>query len=266
VRIVSWNLGRRQVACERLWSRLAPDIALVQEISAEEITRRGGVGRDAAGRRFGSAVLARPGLRLTEVSSVKPAGMPASVDLRPSWPGAVAVAELADTGSPPLTFVSLHALFESGWGFRSAHRLVGDLIYLFADRFRPRTRGPAAGLVVAGDFNISTQFDPPWDAHARLVFAQLDAYGLVNPLTAEAAGRGRLPGCRCSEDPCPHFETWRRRGQPGTKPRLERLSAADKGPDRSARLDRGARDRPRVQRSRSLRRRAGSLIGGRPPR
>ena len=87
MRIVSWNLGRRQVACERLWSRLAPDIALVQEISAEEITRRGGVGRDAAGRRFGSAVLARPGLRLTEVSSVKPAGMPASVDLRPSWPG-----------------------------------------------------------------------------------------------------------------------------------------------------------------------------------
>ena len=29
----------------------------------------------------------------------------------------------------------------------------------------------------------------------------------------------RLAGCTCSDDPCPHFETWRRRGQPGTKPR-----------------------------------------------
>ena len=67
--------------------------------------------------------------------------------------------------------------------------------------------------------NISTQFDPPWDAHARLLFAQLEAYGLLNPLVPSATRRGRLAGCPCQDDPCPHFETWRRSGQAGTKPR-----------------------------------------------
>jgi hypothetical protein len=185
------------------------------------LTSGKGVGRLADGRRFGSGVLSTPSYQLAEVTEVTPSGMTKPVPLQLSWPGAFAVAEVRPVdGSTPVTAISFHTLFEAGgWGIRVAHRLVADLMYLFADRFSPRKRGPAKRIVLGGDFNITTQFDPPWDEHARALFRQLELFGFVNALASPAAERGRLAGCTCTDNPCPHFKTWHRRGQDGRKPR-----------------------------------------------
>ena len=131
----------------------------------------------------------------------------------------MAVADVVGEIGPPITVVSLHAVWEGGgWAIRTIHRQISDLMYLFADRFRPRKAGPVSRMVVAGDFNITTQLDPPWDQHARELFRRLELFGFTNPLLPSAEQRGRLPGCPCQDDPCPHFETWRRRPAPGKKP------------------------------------------------
>jgi endonuclease/exonuclease/phosphatase family metal-dependent hydrolase len=76
-------------------------------------------------------------------------------------------------------------------------------------------------MVLGGDFNVSTQFEPPWDERTRGLFGELEKLGFVNVLATAGRIVGGLDGCSCSDDPCTQFETWRAKKGRGKKPRQD---------------------------------------------
>jgi endonuclease/exonuclease/phosphatase family metal-dependent hydrolase len=117
--------------------------------------------------------------------------------LHQTHPGIVAIAEVATR--TPLVVISAYGLIDHGYADSTMHRILSDLTPLFDER-------KCKGIVVAGDFNVSTQWSAKHrstcqgrhkECHARCVnlFARFEALGLSNVVLRNDATP--LPGCDC---------------------------------------------------------------------
>jgi endonuclease/exonuclease/phosphatase family metal-dependent hydrolase len=81
------------------------------------------------------------------------------------------------------------------------HRTLSDL----TDVCRKARRSP---VVLAGDFNVSTQGERSVDNEASAVFARLRGWHLADALAHTSASRLRLKGCKCADgNACTHVQT-----------------------------------------------------------
>ncbi len=218
MRVVSWNmnrLGRSEEGHRKAWqylrSDLGADVALVQE-SAPPSDVTGAVYRPIgdAPYNWGSAVVAlRPGLSLGGYERIPLAdslfrGLGAG-ELPDSHPGASAVADISLNGVYLFTAVSMYAQWEmlpgssSMYGGPRLHRMLSDLTGVLA-------RSGRRPVLLAGDFNVTSQGSRQPENEAAAVFARLRTWGLSScPLTA-----GRVDGCDCPEgENCRHVQTFR---------------------------------------------------------
>ena len=201
MRVVSWNmnrLGRSERTHLEAWdylrNDLKADLALVQEASPSE-----GLGAKVyrpIGEKpynWGSAIVAmRPDLTLQPRRRVALAeSLPAAVafdELPDSHPGASAVADVHVDGRRLFTAVSLYAQWEMMPGGKTMyagprlHRMLSDLTGVLAFSHR----NP---VVLAGDFNVTSQGSRSSDNEAAAVFARLRAWRMADCVALKLAGQ-----------------------------------------------------------------------------
>lgn len=224
-------MNHSQVHREAAWEwlqRQGVDVALVQESLAPP-DRFGNavfrvVGDKTKSYSWGSGVIAlRPGLVLRERPRVDLAEcymrVPEEGVVPDSHPGASAIADVLTSDNRLLfTAVSLYAQWESVPGTNDwyscsrYHRIVSDLTGVLASaRRRP--------VVLAGDFNLSTQHDTSLasriDAQsAAAALARLEAWQMIDCIRHTRSTREPLAGCQCLDgEACSHVATFRRKGQ-----------------------------------------------------
>lgn len=206
-RIISWNMShwlRSPEERSAAWGylrALAPDFVLLQEAVPPEdlgpahcVYRPGGIG---GYRPWGSAVISfsHPIKEVVEVTS--PHGkQPAQ--LHETFPGSVAIA----TCESGLTLISIYSVIENGYAITTLQRQLSDLTPLFDTALGRR-------VVLAGDLNVTTQFEEPHRSRHRNALERLEAFGLGDALDLERPARGPLGGCSCGCDPCRHVRTQR---------------------------------------------------------
>jgi exonuclease III len=225
MRVVSWNMNhwqrtpaQREEAWRYLREVLQADVALVQEASppAKVTQCFRPIDAGSSGSAWGSAVVvlgAGLGLR---PRARWPLPYPRhSAELPDSYPGTSAVADILDaTGNVLFTAVSLYARFErapSGeiYACATLHRTLSDLTAVLD------TSRSSAPVLVAGDFNISTQAVTAETTlvdrdSARAAFARLRAFGLRSCFEVDRFRPPRLADCSCDEgDGCHHMRTHR---------------------------------------------------------
>jgi endonuclease/exonuclease/phosphatase family metal-dependent hydrolase len=209
--------AQRKMAWDYLRKELEADLVLAQEAlppaTVERVFRP--VHDSDPQWRWGSAVVAlHPGVRLRPRKRVPLNGSShmealAADELPDSHPGSCAVADVVETdGTVRLTAVSLYGQWEMRPGGKDMdasprlHRMLFDLTSVFASRAVP--------VVVAGDWNISTQGANSADNEAAAVFARLRAWRMADCITHTRHTRPRLTNCHCSEgDACSHVQTYR---------------------------------------------------------
>lgn len=233
MRIVTWNMNhcrrseqQRKAAWDYLREELRADLALVQEAvppaGLEAVYRP--VHATDPSYQWGSAVVALGGgVKLLtrkrvplESSHMKAV---AADELPDSHPGACAVADVLDAaGNVQLTAISLYGQWEMRPGSDNAmdatprlHRMLSDLTGVFVKRDVP--------IVVAGDWNISTQGSKSADNEAAAVFARLRAWRMADAIAHTRGGRSKLEGCACSDaDACSHVHTYRHNNRADSSP------------------------------------------------
>ena len=224
MRIVSWNLNRATWQHRKRfttsedhrqggWTQLAaldPDIALVQEAAPppdglerpplETIPSGEEEWRSLPGpQRTWCAAIASWGPRIAPIDSSD--RTPLDVTHR----GAYAIGTVAWRNTR-LALVSIYALWDYAWlptGYKprpryaetSLHRSISDLTPILDFRHN------GMPVLLAGDFNASTQHDEPYRAAYRIVHERIKAFGLVNVSVAEAP----LDNCRCADETCRHL-------------------------------------------------------------
>jgi hypothetical protein len=230
VRVVTWNLNRATWQSRKnfrtavghahaAWTELGAlkvDVALLQEAmpppldlaSAPDATIPEGSDREdwrslpGPARWWCSAIAAwGPGLRpLPEEGRVEP--------LWVSQKGAYAVG-LVEGRSKPIIVASVYALWDYGWlpsgskpkyAHTSLHRAVSDLTPVLD------TASHGMSVVLAGDFNTSSQFPSPHREAFRTVHDRLAGLGLHN--VAIRPDGEDLAGCPCDDDPCRHVRSY----------------------------------------------------------
>ena len=224
MRIVTWNMNhsqrsdkQRKMAWDYMQAELKAELALVQEAvpppTANAVYRP--IHDTEPQWRWGSAVVAfgagvglrpRKRLPLDRCSHMKSV---AADELPDSLPGACAVADVLDsTGRVQLTAISLYGQWQLRPGSKSSvdasprlHRMLSDLTGVFASR---------AAVVVAGDWNISTQGAKSTDYEAAAVFARLRAWRMADCIAHTRRTRPPSTGCKCPDgDACSHVQTYR---------------------------------------------------------
>ena len=209
IRIVSWNMNHwarsaaeRRAAWEFLRS-LNPTYAVVQEavpppeFPADRcVYRPGGIGRR---RPWGSAVVSFAG-PITEVTSARSRFHKRATDIVHSHAGSAAVAATSDD----LTLISMYGVMDDGYAVTSVQRVLSDLTPLLDSEHGKR-------VVLAGDWNLSTQLEEPHRSRHRNVFDRLGTLGLVDALSLGKPHREPLPGCPCADNACRHVRTHRHR-------------------------------------------------------
>ena len=202
-RIISWNMSywqhthkEREAAWEFL-QQLSPDFALLQEaVPPKESIAERCIYRPIGGsRRWGSAVLSFSE-KLEEVTEIKTKYSTKAYSIANTFPGSVAVA--ATKGG--LTLISMYSVIDQGYAITTFHRQISDLTPLFDSKFGRK-------VIIAGDWNISSQFKEPDGRRHANAFKRLESLGLVNALDLEMPPRGPLSGCTCKDEPCRHVQT-----------------------------------------------------------
>lgn len=207
LRIATWNMSHwtrthedRNAAWDYL-RNLRVDYALLQEtvvpdsFSADyRVDRPGGIG---GSRPWGSAVVSFRG-RISPVREARSKYAKSAVELSETYPGSVAVAA-NDEG---LTFVSIYAMMPNGYAITTLHKQLSDLTELFDSK-------QGQSLIIAGDLNISTQFEEPHRSRHRNLLQRFETLGLINALDLNLPPRNALAGCTCSDNPCLHVQTQR---------------------------------------------------------
>lgn len=224
MRIVSWNMnhGRRSDQARRdawtfLREELRADLVLAQEGSPPPGFNAVYRAIDDSNRnyRWGSAIVAlNPALTLNGRTRVAApecfSRAPEAEELPDTHPGACAVADVLDaSGRRLLTAVSLYGALEgmpggnSYYGGPRLHRMLSDLTGVLVRAYRDP-------VVLAGDFNVSTQGEESPENEAAGVFARLRAWDMVDCIARTRADRPRLVNCSCPDgDACSHVRTFR---------------------------------------------------------
>lgn len=210
ISVATWNMNhwqgsaaRREGGWRYLREKLQPDVALLQEAAVPDgvphaVHRSEGIDQH---RRWGSAVVSwnHP---LTELERAKSVYAKAEVELVHTHPGTVAVADMEIEGQAPLTLVSIYGMLQHGYSITTMHRILSDLTPLLDSRRSKR-------IVLGGDFNCSTQLEPPHRERHRNLFQRIEAFKLVDLVAMTAASRPALTGCTCEDKPCRHVQTHR---------------------------------------------------------
>jgi endonuclease/exonuclease/phosphatase family metal-dependent hydrolase len=117
-------------------------------------------------------------------------------------------------GQVVFTAVSLYGQWEMIGGDDNyfacsrVHRILSDLT-------GPLSRSRQEPLLIAGDFNLTTQLDADgrgYDAadRAQAAFARLSAWGMVDAIAHTHSTRAALPDCGCGRlEGCAHLQTYR---------------------------------------------------------
>lgn len=206
-RIVTWNMSYwARSACQRAaaWEflrSLQPDFALVQEAVPPQdlppshcVYRRGGIG---SRRPWGSGVVSFSGA-ITEITTVISPHGSRVTQLHRTHPGSVAVAGTEDD----LTLMSVYGLIDDGYAVTTVHRQLSDLTPLLDTKYGRR-------VVLAGDLNVTTQFEEPHRSRHRNVLDRIETLGLRDALGLERPTRGPLSDCPCADSTCRHIQTLR---------------------------------------------------------
>ncbi len=244
MRIVTWNMNHRlrsvnarKQAWDFLRDGLKADLALVQEaVPPPEYQNRVYCPIDEThpGYNWGSAVVSfRPQLELQAPERI---GLnscyltPCSAGQLPdSHPGGCAVAHVLDRNRKlRLTAVSVYGQYEMRPGTNVGdagprlHRMSSDLTSLFVGRQRP--------VVLAGDWNITTQGTTSKENEASAVFARLRAWHLVDCIAHTRQTRTPLSECDCPDgDACSHVQTFRSANKRvTTRPQWDYVFASEK--------------------------------------
>lgn len=202
LRVATFNANNQVAAHGFLRRRIAPEIALLQEVKVAHwptalipVERLDGRTRESA---TGIDAPAFPIelLRSGTIGSSAPKG-------------ALTAARIVMPAELDLVAVSVYAQINRGLAYPTAQAIVEDL--------EPLLRSPAAErLLVGGDFNAWDQFAATAsDLRAREIWQalwrQLEHLGLVNLLQLTRAARTRLGWCACGlGEGCWHVPTVRR--------------------------------------------------------
>ena len=175
VSAVTWNMDnwkrthqQRAAAWEYLTEGIASDIMLLQECAPPDTAngKYNNLYREIGDKRkWGSAIVTR-GLPICEI------------EFKNSYPGAVIAAEVTLPEGTVLTVISLYGVFdEENYVTASLHRILSDLTPLLHKDKNKRL------FVVAGDFNVSKQWDSvyknKYPSH-KIFFDRLEDFGLVD--------------------------------------------------------------------------------------
>jgi hypothetical protein len=189
IRIVSWNVGRRD-----LWQDVAAGdqhLALLQEVGRPtgDLGLQVVPGPDEAwetsgpeSRPWRTAVAATPELALRPYRTA-PRHQAAAGTLAVSRPGTLTAADVLRDGEPVLTAVSVYGTWESPltgegpiFSDASGHQILSDIAPLVTGRDGHR-------LLVAGDWNMLFGYaedgDAYWAGRIRSVFDRAETMGLV---------------------------------------------------------------------------------------
>jgi len=230
MRLVTWNLNRATWSSRRrfddgdehnrtAWDalrELGADVALVQEACpppeglADPPTATLPAGIDAEDwrslpgpRRLWCSAIATWGIDLTEpsVEGVEP--------LDATHKGAYRVG-VVPWGDEDLYVISIYALWDYAgltegekprYAETSMHRSISDITPLIDQNRRQRRH-----VVLAGDFNASTQFPEPYRAAYGLVHQRVETLGLRN--VSVRREHEDIDGCPCADEPCRHIQTY----------------------------------------------------------
>lgn len=211
------SVQERKSAWAFLREELRADLVLAQEASpppGSNAVYRAINDRDR-NYRYGSPIVAlNPALTLNaRTRIVAPncfARAPNADELPDTHPGACEVADVLDKGGRRLfTAISLYGSLEmmpggnSSYGGPRLHRMLSDLTGVLAVAYRHP-------VVLAGDFNVSTQGEESHENEAAAVFARLRAWDMVDCIARTRADRPRLSSCACPDgDACSHVQTFR---------------------------------------------------------
>jgi len=214
LRVVCWNMNHwrqptrpedtRALAWAYLADELRPDVALLQEtVPPPTLARTSVIYREIGDYRpWGSAVVARDGLRLQEVWAVQTRFSRRRFPLANTFPGSVAIGEVSIDGVAPITVVSVYNVIDV-YAQTTLLRIVADLIPLFDSAKGSR-------VILAGDLNMSmaTQ-DPYYTRRGKALLGTLGGLGLIE--VTEVARERPEPrvDCKCgSGGSCRHVPTW----------------------------------------------------------
>jgi exonuclease III len=234
MRIVSWNMNYWQTqsthaaAWEYLRGELKADVVLAQEAVPPSGAPAAflPIADDNPRWRWGSSVVSfNPELAFTPrplVPLVRCYSKPAEgKELPESHQGGFAAADVrCPTSGFELTVVSFYGSWEklANGPYESSarvHRMLSDLTGVLAGALKHP-------VLVAGDFNLSTEHDGTGPARtaaaiADVTFRRLRSWGLVECIAETGESRPRLHGCRCLDgERCAHTRTYRGKVGSGT--------------------------------------------------
>jgi exonuclease III len=174
ISVVTWNMnhwGRSREQHDKAWTYLtetvAADIMLLQEFAPQSKVdeRYHTIYRDIDNKRkWGSAIITQDH-RLQEV------------EFKNSYVGSVVVADVTLPNNKILTVISLYGMFDEHYVTSALHRVLSDLTPLLQKDKKSRQ------FIVAGDFNVSTQWDDCYkhkDPSHKIFFDRLEDFGLTN--------------------------------------------------------------------------------------
>jgi endonuclease/exonuclease/phosphatase family metal-dependent hydrolase len=209
--IVSWNLGHafgarratHDAQIDFLRAEITPDVALLQEVDSPRfsnvIAHPEGLGR---GGGWGSAVVS-DSHPLRELTHVRTPYSKSETPIIGTIPGSVAVAQMELATADPVVIASIYGAFDYGYSITTVHRQLSDLASLLDSSFGKR-------VILGGDFNCSTQLDPPHRERHKNLFERFQTLGLLNLFELTRETRKPLENCWCDEAPqCPHVQTHR---------------------------------------------------------
>ncbi len=189
------------------WLREAfqPDIVLTQETvllptdAGQFVWKEDGIDKS---RRWSSAVVSF-GPPIEEIQRWRGRANKSEHDLRASAPGTLAIAMVELPPQDPIAVVSMYGKFDNGYVTTTVHQQLNDLYPLLDSSQGKR-------VIIGGDLNLSTQFEPPYSGIHRNIFERFEVNGLVNLTQATRDQRPSLDDCPCEEGPeCGHVQTLR---------------------------------------------------------
>jgi endonuclease/exonuclease/phosphatase family metal-dependent hydrolase len=213
LRVVSWNMNHwrqpsrpidtRAAGWAYLLHELRADVALLQETVPPRGIDGSVIYREIADYRpWGSAIYARPGLPLEQIWAVATPYSRRRFPLANTFPGSVAVGEVALEGIAPLTFVSVYNVIDV-YAQTTLLRTVADLTPLFDSSHGSR-------VVLAGDLNVGLTTTSEYDLRrGSAILGALKALGLEAATDVAQTRPASIDSCRCGNGgQCHHLPTW----------------------------------------------------------
>jgi len=149
MRVLTWNLGfwqhrsRQNKAWSFLRNELAPDLALLQEVSHPELLEGENMLLKSISRRWGTAIYTR-NMQIEELDFE-------------GYPGRVAVAELQTSTMQKLVAVSVHAPIINGRVFPYLSEIFDQIEEIVSGRM----------FIVGGDLNTARLAEKVWPGHGH---------------------------------------------------------------------------------------------------